>query len=66
MERIGDTTHYYFLHDVYVDLRALEFQIITIRLNDVTVELLNVDYAGMETSPQLVGSNQEQPTSSLA
>ena len=53
MERIGDTNHYDFLHDEYVDLRTHEFERITIRMSDVTGDVLNVDYAEIETRLQL-------------
>ena len=53
MERIGDTIHYDFLHDEYVDLRNHEFERITIRISDVTGDVLKVDYAEIETRLQL-------------
>ena len=53
MERIGDTVHYDFLHDEYVDLRTHEFERIKIRISDVTGNLLSVDYPEIETRLQL-------------
>ena len=44
MERVGDTIHYDFLHDKYIDLRTHEFERIKIRLSDVTGGILKVDY----------------------
>ena len=45
MERIGDTIHY--------DLRTHEFERRTIRISDVTGDVLKVDYAEIETRLQL-------------
>ena len=53
MDRHGDTVHYNFLHDEYVDLKTHEFERITLRIGDVTGGLLKVDYAEIETRLQL-------------
>ena len=53
MERLGDTMHYDFLHDEYIDLRTHEFERITIRLSDVTGNILKVDYNEIATRLQL-------------
>ena len=49
LERYGDTFHYNFLHDDYVNLGTHEFEKIKIRICDVTGNLLNVDYSDIET-----------------
>ena len=49
MERIGDTIHYDFSHNEYVNLRTHEFERITIRISVVTGDVLKVDYAEIET-----------------
>ena len=59
MDRLGDLIHYDFLHDEYVDLRTHEFERITIRLSDVTGELLKVDYKEIETRLQLEFKQRE-------
>ena len=53
MERHGDTIHYDFLHDEYINLRTHEFERLTIRISDVTGNLLKVDYSEIETRLQL-------------
>ena len=53
MDRRGDTVHYNFLHDEYVDLKTHEFERITLRIGDVTGGLSIVDYAETETRLQL-------------
>ena len=53
MDRYGDTIHYNYLHDIYVDLETHEFGRITLRIGDVTGGLLIVDYAEYETRLQL-------------
>ena len=53
MERKGETIHYDFLHDEYVNLGTHEFEKIKIRISDVTENLLNVDYPKIETRIQL-------------
>ena len=53
MERVGDTIHYDFLQDEYIDLRTHEFERITIRLSDVTGNILKVDYNEIATRLQL-------------
>ena len=53
MDRHGDTIHYNFLHDEYVDLKTHEFERITFRIGDVSGGLLKVDYAAIETRLQL-------------
>ena len=53
MDRHGDTVHYNFLHDEYVDLKTHKFERITLRIGDVTGGLLKVDYAEIETRLQL-------------
>ena len=53
MERYGDTIHYDFLHDDYVNLKIHEFGKTRIRIYDVTGNLLNVDYPEIETRIQL-------------
>ena len=53
MERVGDTIHYDFLHDEYIDLRTHEFERITIRLSDVTGNILKVDYNEIAARLQL-------------
>ena len=53
MDRHGDTIHYNFLHDEYVDLKTHEFERITFRIGDVSGGLLKVDYAEIETRLQL-------------
>ena len=53
MERVGDTIHYDFLQDEYIDLRTHEFERITIRLGDVTGNILKVDYNEIATRLQL-------------
>ena len=53
MDRHGDTIHYNFLHDEYVDLKTHEFERITLRIGDVTGGLLKVDYAEIETRLQV-------------
>ena len=53
MERYGDTIHYDFLHDEYVNLGTHEFEKIKIRICDVTGNLLKADYPEIETRIQL-------------
>ena len=53
MDRQGDTIHYDFLHDEYVNLGTHEFDKIKIRICDVTGNLLKVDYPEIETRIQL-------------
>ena len=53
MDRSGDTIHYNFLQDEYIKLGTHEFDKIKIRISDVTGNLLNVDYAEIETRVQL-------------
>ena len=53
MDRQGDTIHYDFLHDEYVNLGTHEFDKIKIWICDVTGNLLKVDYPEIETRLQL-------------
>ena len=53
MDRQGDTIHYDFIHDEYVNLGTHEFDKIKIRICDVTGNLLKVDYPEIETRLQL-------------
>ena len=53
MEKKGDTIHYDFLHDEYVNLGTHEFDKITFRISDVTGNVLKVDYPEIETRIQL-------------
>ena len=53
MDRHGDTIHYDFLHDEYVNLGTHEFDKQKIRICDVTGNLLKVDYPEIETRLQL-------------
>ena len=53
MERYGDTIHYDFLHDEYVNLGTHEFEKIKIRICDVTGKLLKADHPEIETRIQL-------------
>ena len=53
MDRRGDTIHYDFIHDEYVNLGTHEFDKMKIRICDVTGNLLKVDYPEIETRLQL-------------
>jgi hypothetical protein len=53
MERHGDTVHYDFFNDEYVNLRTHEFERITVRISDVTGEALKIDYKEIESRVQL-------------
>ena len=53
MERHGDTVHYDFFNDEYVNLRTHEFERITVRISDVTGEALKIDYREIESRVQL-------------